>query len=131
MCQNETKQEAFQGTEFEIAQLSGFWDHQLLSFSTNRLEKTAHLSSFDATPRRPSANPGSGGANQRKTTASNRANNAGAPAFTAIGAACNLFGPHPMVDGGAVDASILGGGGDGLLLGQGGDDLSLSRRQGI
>ena len=70
---------------------------------------------------------------KRKTTASasNRANNAGAPAFTAIGAAFDLFGPHPMVDGGAVDASILGGGGDGLPLGQGGDDLSLSRRQGI
>ena len=68
---------------------------------------------------------------KRKTTASNRANNAGAPAFTAIGAACNLFGPHPMVDGAAVDSGIFGGGGDGLPLGQGGDDLSLSRRQGI
>ena len=30
--------------------------------------------------------------------------------FTAIGAACNLFGPHPMVDGGAVISGILGGG---------------------
>src|SRR5438046_3040150 len=95
MCQNETKQEAFQGTEFEIAQLSGFWDHQPLSFSTKRLEKTAHLSSFAQL--RADSPPTRGRAEQtkRKTTASNRANNAGAPAFTAIGAACNLFGPHP------------------------------------
>jgi len=35
----------------------------------------------------------------------------------------------PMVDGGTVDAGVLGCGGDSVPLGQGGDDLSLNGRQ--
>jgi len=39
MCQNETKQEAFQGTEFEIAQLSGFGTTNLFLFQQSASKK--------------------------------------------------------------------------------------------
>jgi len=64
MCQNKTKQEAFQGTELETAQLSGFWTTNPFLFNKAPRKNPLTWSRFHQPPSRPSTHRGAAGANR-------------------------------------------------------------------